>query len=196
MVDRDGAGAVEQLEQTAVAPAAADVEEQVVADRDAPGLLARMVVVAPEHVDAGGDVPDEVVRERDVLDHRPGRAAVLVAHGEENGESVLRVRPVVFEQVAVDEDAPRVLELEEVLDAPLGAFERGVVFLPAQRLRHVVLHDLDVGRHQIGNARIGAAEHHVLARGLEEVARDLERPGPFHPAIAWASTVRSLKSER
>jgi hypothetical protein len=78
-----------------------DVEEDVVAHGDALGLLARIVVVLAEHVDACRDVPNEVVRERDVFDGGPRRAAILVAHGEENREAVLRLRPVVFEQVAV-----------------------------------------------------------------------------------------------
>src|SRR5688572_1361908 len=90
--NRDTVRTLEQLEQPAISPAAADVEEHVVPDGDAAGLLARMVVVAPEDVDAAGHVPHDVVAEGDVLDHRPWRAAILVADREEDREAVLRVR--------------------------------------------------------------------------------------------------------
>ena len=56
--------------------------------------------------------------ERHVFDRRPRRAAVLVAHSEEHGEAVLGLRPVALEDVALDEHAPRVLELEQVLHRP------------------------------------------------------------------------------
>ena len=92
--------------------------------------------------------------------------------------------------------AARVLQLEQVLDGPLGALEGRVALLPAQRLRQVVLHDLDVRRHGIGNARIGAAEHDVLAGRFEEVARDPERPGPVPPGDGLGVGRASLKSER
>ena len=147
--DRDVAGAVEQLEQPSGAPGSADVQEDVVADVQPPRLLARVVVVVPEHVDAAADVPDDVVDERHVLDRRPGRAAVLIAHGEQDGEAVLRVRPVAFEDVAVDQHAARVLQLEQVLHRPRGALEGRVAVLPAQRLGHVVPQHLDVRRHQL-----------------------------------------------
>ena len=71
--------------------------------------------------------------------------------------------------VAVDEHAPRVLQLERVLGRhPVGA--------PRQPLRAQVAPDFDVGRHQTVDGGIGAAEHDVLARRLEEVVHDLERP--------------------
>ena len=38
--------------------------------------------------------------------------------------------------------------------------------------------DLDVRRHEVRDRRIGAAEHHVLARRLQVVVDDPERPRP------------------
>jgi hypothetical protein len=180
VIDGDVGHPVQQLEQAAVAPGAADVLEQVVVDGDAAGAPARVVVVAPEHVDARGDVANHVVGEHHVLDHRPRRLAVLVARGEEHREAVLAVRPVVLEQVAVDDDAAGVLQLEQVLDRP-RLLALGFVHPPRQRLRHVVVHHLDVGGHEVRHRRVGAAEHHVLARGLEVVVGDAERSGAVPP---------------
>ncbi|OLC80131.1 MAG: hypothetical protein AUH72_12660 [Acidobacteria bacterium 13_1_40CM_4_65_8] len=120
-------------------------------------------------------MPDDVVREDDVLDGRPGRATILIAHREEDGKAVLGLRPVVLEQVTVNEHAPGVLELEQVLDGPFGAGERLVTDLPRHRFRQVILADLDVGGHEIANGGIGAAEHDVLAGSFEVAVGDLER---------------------
>ena len=42
-------------------------------------------VVPPQEVDAPRRVPDEVVRERDILDGGPRRGAVLIPRGEHDG---------------------------------------------------------------------------------------------------------------
>ena len=107
----------------------------------------------PRMLTPAADVAHDVVHEGDVLDDRPRRAAVLVAHGEQDREAVLRVRPVVLEQVALDEHAARVLQLEQVLDGPRRARVGRVAHLPGQRLREVVAPDLDVGGHQPGDRR-------------------------------------------
>ena len=117
--------------------------------------------------------------ERDVLDRRPRRAAVLVAHGEEDGEAVLRVRPVALEEVALDEHAPRVLQLEEVLHRPrlaLVARARRPSTRAAWR-RWLPRISMSDGTRS-ADRRVGAAEHHVLARRLEVVVHDAERPRP------------------
>jgi len=56
---------------------------------------------------------------------------------------------------------------------------------PGQRFEEVVLPDLDVGRHQVGNAGVGAAEHDVLAGTFQMVVDDLEGPGavPAHDGL-------------
>src|SRR4029077_3962018 len=104
---------------------------------DSPRRLARMDVVGPEDVDPRRDVLHEVVLEDHVLYGRPRRVAVLVSDREENREPVLGVRPVVLEDVALDEYSPRVLQLEQVLDGPGDAFEFVSATPPGERLRHV-----------------------------------------------------------
>jgi hypothetical protein len=147
------------------------VVEQVVLDEDVVGLLAELVVVAPEDVE-----------------HRPTRAGrcccrkttrcTTVAglppywlRGVKRIEAVLRRRPVVLEDVALDEHVLRVLQLEEVLDRPGAA-------LPLQRLRQVVAHEAHAGGHEVGDARVRSAQHEVLAGPHQVVVLDVERPGP------------------
>src|SRR5439155_1442219 len=50
-----------------------------------------------------------------------------------------------------------------------------------QRLENVVGADLDVGRHQSSDARIGPAEYHVLAGRLQEIVGGLEGAGAGPP---------------
>ena len=71
--------------------------------------------------------------------HHVQRAA-LIHRLEHDGAATLSVLPVVLEDVALDEHALRVLDLEEVLHQPLA--------LPARRLEEVVATDLDVGRNE------------------------------------------------
>ena len=154
---------------------AVDVVHEVVRDAIPPALRARMSVVVARDVDGVGRVADDVVAERDVLDDRPRRLAVLVARREEDRVPGLRRRPHVLEHVALDEDAPRVLQLERVLHRPLLA-------APRERLGEVVAADRDVGGHEVRDRRIGSAEHDVLARGLEIVVLDQVWAGPVPAA--------------
>ena len=62
----------------------------------------------------------------------------------------------------------RVLQLEDVLDRPRCAPPGGI-------LRQEVVLDGDVARNHARNADVRAAEHDVLARGLEVVVADDER---------------------
>src|SRR5213594_2313088 len=179
IVDGTSSVVIDLKEPSLAAPVrAADVGEQVVPDRDAPRRLARVVVVAAVDVDAGGRAPGHVVGEGHVLDDRPRRAPVLIAHGQDDREADLRLDPAVLEEIAFDAHAAGVLQLEEVLDGPRGARVRGRVRLPGQGLGHVVAEDLDVRGHEIADRRIDAAEHDVLAGALEVVVGDLERAGP------------------
>ena len=118
---------------------------------------------------------DDVVGEGDVEDAGPGGAAILVAHGEEDGGAVLIGGPVILEEIAVDEDALGVLELEAVLDGPAGV-------APGGRLEEVVTADFDVGGDEVRDERIGPAEHEVLGRAFEVVVDDLVGAGAV-PAV-------------
>ena len=61
-----------------------DVVGQVVADEDVVGLPARMVVVVATDVEDSGDVPHDVVLERDVPHDRPRCGAFLIARRKSN----------------------------------------------------------------------------------------------------------------
>src|SRR5207249_578281 len=54
----------------------------------------------------------------------------------------------------------------------------GIALVPGQGLEKVIVPELDVGGHQVGDGRIGAAEHDVLAGPFEVVVDDLEWAGP------------------
>src|SRR5439155_2250501 len=133
--------AVKQLKQPAGAPLTADVQEKVVPDADAPRSLTGVNIVRPKHVDAGGHVANDIVHEGHVFHDRPGRMAVLIPGCEKNRKAILRVGPVVLEQVAVNEHASGVLELEKILHAPCDTLKAAVADLPGERLRHVITHD-------------------------------------------------------
>src|SRR5918995_478444 len=108
-----------------------------------------MNVIVTENIEAGRDVPDHVVSKDHVFDDRPRRVAVLVADGEENREAILRVRPVVFEQIALNQYSTRILQLEQVLDRPRHTGELWMIALPMQGFRERVADDLDIGRHEV-----------------------------------------------
>jgi len=92
------------------------------------------------------------------------------------------VRPVVLEEVAVDEHPARVLELQEILDHPRSPGVARVADAPRQRLEEVVAADLDVGGHEVHDGGIGAAEHDVLAGSLQVVVDDPEGSRPIPAA--------------
>src|SRR5438034_2389331 len=123
-------------------------------------------------------MPDDVLAYGDVFDGRPGGGAVLIADGELHGEAGLRGQPDIFEDIALDQHAAGVLELEQVLDGSPDA-------APARGLEEVVSADLDIRRHEVGDRRVGAAEHDVFAGGLEVVVHDLEWAGavPAHDGL-------------
>jgi hypothetical protein len=167
VVDRDVARPAGQQEKIAAAAPvlAVDVGEHVVAHRDRLRLLARMVVVVAEDVDARRAVTHHVPLEVDVIDGAPRTAAILVTDGEHHREPRLPALPVVFQGVTNDRNASRVLQLDQVLDDP-------VLAPPFSLLGELISADRDVGRHQARDERIRAAEQQVLAGRFEVVVRD------------------------
>ena len=147
------------------------------------------------HADRSARVPHDVVGERDVLDHRPRRGALLVANGEHDGGAALRVRPIVLEDIGVDQDSLRVLELQEVLEGPVDSGITRIVHPPPQRFVKMITADLDVGRDETLDGGIRAAEQEVLASALQVVVDDLERPGAV-PARNGLGVRRHLVSIR
>ena len=90
-------------------------------------------------VQPAAGVADDIAADGDVLDDDPRRFAVLVAGREQDRIALLRVAPHVLHQVAFDEHAPRVLQLEEVLDLPS-------LLSPGDRLGEMVPPEHDVLR--------------------------------------------------
>src|SRR5207237_6705322 len=111
----------EQLKQSSPSPPAPHILEEIISDEDVLCLAAGVDVVSSKDVHAGGNMTDDVVREGHIFDSRPWRIAILVPNGEEDGKPVLRLWPVVFEQVAVDHYVAGALEFEQVLHAPWRA---------------------------------------------------------------------------
>src|SRR5215510_6374077 len=129
---------------------AVNVFDQVIPDQYPPRRLAHArLVVRPRDVEPAPGAPQRVVGERHVLRHRPRRLTVLVARSAQDRETVLALRPVVLEDVRLDQHTLRVLQLEEVLHRPPDPRVRGVAHLPLQRLRHMVVAELDVGRDHV-----------------------------------------------
>src|SRR5215468_4727215 len=94
------------------------VFEQVVGDSESPTLHTRAVVVDAMHINTRRGVTHDVICEGHVLNHSPGGSPILASHGEEDREPVLRHRPVILEDIAVNQGALRILQLEKVLYRP------------------------------------------------------------------------------
>ena len=140
MIDDSVLRSVCDLEQPAVAAplSAADVLEEVVADGDVPKMPAVGDVVAALQLKAAGCVADDVVRDDDVVGGGPCGVEVRLQHDRRPG---LPGDPAVLEDVAVQHDAPRGLDLEKILDRPHPH--------EVERLDDVIAADHDVGRHDV-----------------------------------------------
>src|ERR1700730_8206591 len=114
---------------------------------------------------------DDIVRYFYLLDDSPWRAAVLIPRGQHDGISTLRGRPVVLENIAVDDDTLAIFELQQIFHDPGLAAPRWL-------LRDLVVTDENVGRHEVRHRRIAAAEYHILAGGLQIVVDNAVWPRP------------------
>src|SRR5207245_11574832 len=72
------------------------------------------------------------------------------------------------------QNALRVLYLEEVLHLPGNPGIGRVAALPRERFEEVVPADLDVGGHEVGDLGIGSSEHQVLTRSFQVVVDELD----------------------
>ena len=147
-----------------------DVNQQVVPDDDRVGLLGFRAVVHAENRNGRGAVLQDIVFEYHLRHLAPRAPPVLIADGEEHRKPDLRGRPIIFQEVAGNSDAPGVLQLQDVLDLPL-------LSPPRRRTRERVADDRDIARHEVLDGWIGSAEEKILSGRLEIVVRDDERPG-------------------
>src|SRR5262245_22006450 len=161
---------------------AVNVVNQIVLDQDSLRRLARRGAVRPRDVEATARMSQDVVGESHVLSRRLRRRPILAARREEDGEAILRVRPVVFEDVLVYEQSLGVFQFEKILDRPGHSGVSGMAFLPRERLIDVVQSELDVGGDHVLNRRLGPTEHNVLPRAFQVVVDDFERPRPVPTA--------------
>jgi hypothetical protein len=133
---------------------AAGAEEEVVQHLQTDRLHARdagLVVLAKNVDRKPAHVLHDVVLKRHIADRALGRRAVLIPDGELNPVARLAVGPAVLEDVVLDQYAPRVLQLEQVLH------RARVPGLPRERLEEVITANGDVGWHEIRNLRIRTA---------------------------------------
>jgi hypothetical protein len=147
----------------------AEADHNVVPNRDAGHLRRGRLVVLVGQLKTSRHVPNEVIADKHVGRDAPGARAALIHRPEYEGPAELPIGPRVFQYIPFDYDAPRIFELHQILDQPRPA-------LPAHRTRDVVARDHDIRRHQVRDARIGAAEADDFRRRLEIVVRDLVRP--------------------
>src|ERR1700693_5132493 len=114
------------------------------------------------------------------ISHPAGRTrAVLVLRIKQDCGAFLRLRPVIFKDVSLDQFPNRVLGLIEVLHCKLSTEEAGMLMPPGERLKYVIVAKLNIGQGAIG-AR--PAPEYIFARRLEKVINDLDRPNPAHRA--------------
>src|SRR5580765_1638212 len=99
---------------------------------------------------------DDIVRHLYLLHNSPRCAAVLIPRRQYDGVSSLPGRPVVLDNVAVDDDPPGTFELDQIFHGPR-------LTAPRWLLRDLVVADDDVGRYEVRHRWIAAAEHDVLA---------------------------------
>src|SRR5262245_16777198 len=125
---------------------------------------------------------NDVIGKGHVRNRRPWRFAALIPRCEEDGVAVLRVSPVVLEDVLVHQRPLRVLQLEEVLDRPGRSGVGGMPYLPRQRFKDVIQAELYVGGDQVLNLSISPAQQKVFARAFQVVVDYLERPRPVPTA--------------
>src|SRR5262245_5789491 len=154
-----------------------DPLQEVISDFDSPADNPWNVVIVAMHIEARSGVTNYVISKSYILDQCVRRDPVVIANREEDCKSVLRVRPVVLEDVTVNQNALRVLQFKEVFDSPFLSGKGLISFFPRKRFEAVIETEFDIGRNEIGNKGIITAEHKILAGTLEIVVHNFVRSG-------------------
>src|ERR1700751_5070510 len=107
-----------------------------------------------------------------------GSCTILILWRQHDAKSRLReTTPGVLHNVALDQNALRVFQFEEIFDnkwIPIGSTHvPGLPFQPGQRLENVIVANLNI---RWGGRGRGSAEHDTLPRSLKKIVHDLVRP--------------------
>src|SRR5439155_1407651 len=154
--DRDVAREADDLERRPQAGLTRHAENQVVVDGNTRGRIADGIAARRAGDGNGGrGVAQKVIADRHVRRLGPGRRPAVVRRGEVDDGAALRTRPAVLQHVVLDDYALRVLRIDDIRDDPR-------LREPRERLREVVALDVDIRRDEVGNGRVGTAEHDVL----------------------------------
>src|SRR5215471_15805448 len=113
----------------------------------------------------------EIIRDLYVFDGRPWRGT-WISRRKDDCKSVLIIRPVVFENVAVQNHIPCILQFKKILYDPVRTLIAWIIRLPAKRFEKMVIPNPNVGRDKSWNGWITAAEHNVFTRGFEIIVFD------------------------
>ena len=167
---RDIGREADDLERRPQAGLTRHAENQVVVDGNTRGRIADGVAARRAgDGDGGRGVAQQVIADRHVGRLGPGCRPTVVRRGKAEDGADLRARPGVLQHVVLEEHALRVLQVDDVRHPRLCE--------PRDRLREVVTLDVDVGRDEVGNGRVGTAQHNVLPGRLQIGVVDAQGPG-------------------
>ena len=136
MFQRDRVAPID-LQEISYLTRAGHIFQQVVRDSDPLCFLAGCIVVPAQNIKAGAVMAHDVVCDLDIFDCAPRGPRVLVAHGDHE----CRHPNPTFQNISVDNYAPRVLQLQ-------CAFY-GRAALPLRGFEKIVASNLDIRRHQV-----------------------------------------------
>src|SRR5213592_3665852 len=136
--------------------------------------LAWVNVVSPGSAKSLTDVYQSVESDRNVLSNGPRCRIIVIARGNQNGETALRRCPDIFKDISLNENPLCVFEFQKILDTPQI---RTVLGYPRKRLEEMIAPNLDVRGDEVRNGRIGSPAHKIFPGCLKIVVNDLQRAG-------------------
>ena len=155
-------------------------------------MLRGLIGVLSQDVHAVRRTANNVIREGNILGGCPWCRAILVLDFEVDCIPRLRLGPVVFKRISVNEHAARILEFQQVFDRPQGARIAGIIALPGEGLAEEVFSDLNVRRDEVGNSWVSPPKHEVLPGRLQVIIRDAKWPSSIPPTKGLGVLPHSL----
>ena len=126
-------------------------------------------------------MPDDIVGELHVFHDEPGSSALLIPYRQQHREPVLGFLPVIFEYIAIDQHATRVLQLEDILDGPRGSSVTGLTRFHRLWFGHKIARTSMSAGTRSSNRRIAATEDDVFPGTFEIVVLILNGPALPNP---------------